>query len=626
MGFSTRKICLDAMLQFTALFAVALMLQTGARLYFFLENQTFFNVSKVELLSAFLHGIRFDASVLGLISAVPILIVILLSWYRGFYQHIWKYLYALLAIGFAVSLVVNIIDAHYFPYTGKRSGPEALLFAKEAAGQLSSLAVTYWPAILVSLGLVIFLYFVARAIRKIELRHFSWLWYLPACAVLFFSVALIARGSLDSKPLNPAHAYGLGNVALAPLINNSMFNLLKEEPGNLNKKHYFASDAEALSLLKVGGVSEGKNPKKKNVVILILESFGMEYFGPPYSSTSYMPFLSSLAGNSLFFPYAIANGRRSIEALPSIYAGLPSLMVEPFSTSSYQSNTIYGIGNILLDYGYSSAFFHGAKNGSMYFDATSARFGFRAYHGLDEYPNNEDFDGQWGIYDEPFLQYSINKIEEMPKPFLASIFTLSSHPPYSIPEPYVDQIEPGKIPMHKAVRYVDIALSKFFAEARKRSWFENTIFIITADHTSDNWDADFSSTLSRHQIPIIVYANDVDAKVDKSIVQQADILPSLVDYLQLPEQGRLLPFGQSFFTNRLNEDAIFYDQAAYWLVRGGRYVKINKLDDQVEYGELPKSFAGTDLSTISDEQALERLKAYIQLYTNGLIDNKLYER
>ena len=181
---------------------------------------------------------------------------------------------------------------------------------------------------------------------------------------------------------------------------------------------------------------------------------------------------------------AYANGKRSIEGIPAIIGGIPALLSDPFITSAYSSNTITTIPSLLKQKGYTSTFFHGGTNGTMGFDNFSRSSGFDHYFGRTEYDNDDDFDGSWGIYDEPFLQQAALEIDKMKLPFLAVLFTLSSHHPYKIPDKYVNQFPEGTLPLHQSIAYADFSLKRFFETALKMSWFSNTLFVITADHTS----------------------------------------------------------------------------------------------------------------------------------------------
>ena len=163
---------------------------------------------------------------------------------------------------------------------------------------------------------------------------------------------------------------------------------------------------------------------KKNVFVIILESFSSEHIGAlthqiGNKNTDFTPFLDSLAEKSLVFE-GFANGKRSIEGIPAILASLPTWMTEDFITSQYSSNKFNSLASILKAEGYNTSFFHGGKNGTMGFDAFSKSAGFEFYYGKNEYPDQSDFDGSWGISDEPYLQYIAKTLNTTPEPFLGS--------------------------------------------------------------------------------------------------------------------------------------------------------------------------------------------------------------
>ena len=191
------------------------------------------------------------------------------------------------------------------------------------------------------------------------------------------------------------------------------------------------------------------NSSKKNVVILIVESFGREYIGG-YNKwldggkyKGYTPFVDSLMQHSQTFLYSYCNGRKSIDGMPSILSGIP-MFVEPFFLTPASMNNVSGIAGELKNKGYYSAFFHGAENGSMGFEAFARKTGFTDYFGRTEYnadkrfDGDKDFDGMWAIWDEPFLQFFATKMSEFKQPFVSAVFTASSHHPYKVPEEYKD--------------------------------------------------------------------------------------------------------------------------------------------------------------------------------------------
>jgi phosphoglycerol transferase MdoB-like AlkP superfamily enzyme len=157
--------------------------------------------------------------------------------------------------------------------------------------------------------------------------------------------------------------------------------------------------------------------------------------------------------HSIVFENAWSNGTKSIEGIPAILSSMPSWMDNPFINSLYCNNNTQSFPMLLKKEGYFSAFFHGGINGTMNFDAYSRNARFDKYYGKQEYNNDADFDGYWGIWDEPFLQFVAKEIGTFKEPFFASIFTLSSHHPFNVPEKYKDLLPKGTLPIHQSVAY-----------------------------------------------------------------------------------------------------------------------------------------------------------------------------
>jgi phosphoglycerol transferase MdoB-like AlkP superfamily enzyme len=603
------------------------------RLYFFVANFGHFSSEPlINMLLAMWHGVRFDLSAIALLNAPLLLFLFVSIWFRVLFKANMVLVFCYLFVVNALAVVINFVDTIYFPYTGRRSGMEVFSMANDVVSQLPELIVVYWGyAVASALILIASYWFFLQIKSRCPLVFSNKFFALLLCFTLFIVFVVAIRGGFQSKPIRALNAYSYPSSSLGAVVLNTPFALLKEDADHLDRAAYFSSyDDIKASLRPEMRREEVVAINNHNVVILILESFGLEYFGPPYGMHSYVPFLEELSKKSRFFPNGIANGRRSIEAVPSILVGIPSLMSEAFMRSPYQSNTVHGLGQIVKPYGYSTAFFHGAKNGSMYFDETTYRFGFDRYFGLNEYPDSSDFDGQWGIFDEPFLQFTINEIDKMPKPFMAGIFTISSHPPYTLPEQYKDRIKEGAIPMHSVIQYSDIALKRFFEEASKQEWYKDTLFVITADHTSDNFDSRFATSLGRHQIPIILYQpnQEIDSGIVTDIAQQTDIPATIIDYLNLPENDKILPFGRSLLKNDVRSDAIIKEDDSYWLLSQGKYVKLSTRESEmIETGDLPVTFVqpADKQESVNLDKLEKRLKAYVQIYTNGLIDNSLYD-
>ncbi|MBS1687985.1 MAG: LTA synthase family protein, partial [Bacteroidetes bacterium] len=343
---------------------------------------------------------------------------------------------------------------------------------------------------------------------------------------------------------------------------------------------------------------------------------------------SYMPFLDSLMGQSYVCTQAYANALHSAEGIPAVVAGLPSLMDEPISTSIYSTEHITSLPNVLKMKGYSSAFYHGGTNGTMSFDVFCADAGFDKYFGRTEYHNEDDYDGNWGIWDEPFLQYFADGIGKMQPPFFATVFTLSSHPPYKLPAQYEQVIPADSFPMHRSIAYTDMALRRFFEKAAHEPWYSNTLFVITADHCSPvAANKYYENNMGKYSIPIIYYApgDTMLRGYNNELTQQIDILPSVLNYLGYSDP--FFAFGNSVFNKEAKRFTINYISGSYQMVRENYLLQSVYTQPKALYAFPLDSLCKDNLIDTKKEetrQDLDYLKAFIQVYHSSVIHNQLW--
>ncbi|HOG25957.1 MAG TPA: LTA synthase family protein [Bacteroidales bacterium] len=358
------------------------------------------------------------------------------------------------------------------------------------------------------------------------------------------------RGGTDrtTRPItmSNAAAYVSEPLEMALVLNTPFCILRTFGKPSVERLDFFSSEEELDSVYtpqhKRDTISSSirKTEPAMNVVILILESFSREYSGflNPDALTSHTPFLDSLMEYSLTCSRAYANGRKSIDAVPSVLGSIPSLELS-FALTPYALNRVEGLGNALKKLGYRTAFFHGAPNGSLGLDGMSRHFGFDSFYGISEFGDRSHFDGYWGIWDEPFLQFFAKTLNTFEEPFAASVFTLSSHHPFIIPPGYEGVFPESSLPIQKCIRYSDNALRLFFKESSKSSWYWNTLFVLVADHGTYSQDNPrYQSEIESMAIPIIYYDPSLRAvsggQVYDQYTQQIDIMPTVLDMLGYP--------------------------------------------------------------------------------------------
>ena len=614
---------------------------TLLRLGFYLLNlSTFQDIEAGALLLACVHGLRFDVSALLWLNLPLVLLSLLVpvrarrgqQWLRG--------LFVLLNVpGF----LLNVIDWEYFKFIGRRLSNEWNTIGDDIARQAGQIGAHYWYLAIPLAGLVYLLWRLcpmptlaetstAGGPRQWGLRGLEFV-------LLVGLVVLGVRGGWQLKPLRTGAAFEQQPAVLGHLALNSTFTVLKSfEAAPIERKKYFATDT-ALRLA-LGGTTlptRPAPPTPNNVVVLLLESFASEYTGVENGNRGgYTPFFDSLATSpgALLMRDNYANGRRSIEALPAILSGLPSLLEDPFITSSFQTAELHGLGEILGRHGYTTAMYHAGTNGTMGFDTFAGIAGMQHYYGLNEYPggaSSPDYDGHWGIFDGPYLQYFNQQLSATKEPFLATAFTLSAHEPFSLPAQYQGKFPAGTQPIHPTIGYADLALRRFFQAARQQPWYAHTLFVLTADHTSQTDLPSYQNPLGYHKTPLLLFrpGQPLPAANPHRITQQADVPASVLDVLGLPqEQKSLLPFGASVFDPASPGRAIFHDGDSYYLVHSD-FVTELKSDNSVRLYPyrthfMPNQPVANPNPTLVKKYGNE-LRANVQFYVNGLLDNRLYK-
>ncbi len=570
-------------------------------------------------------GVRFDWMSISILYT-PFALAFLFFYRRQYITEV------CFGISSALAVIANVIDFEYFKFTFKRTTSD-LFTTKGIGADLISLApqfiLDYWYLLIIA-GLLI--WGTMKLYSKTEQHKLPKLSILPLLAfalptILFWGIGF--RGGLQYKPLSVMQASQYTKAANIPLVVNTAFTLIKTfNKAPLEAKEYYKSEEELNALfdpLKFYQSDSLSKERKENVVLFILESFSKEYIGSLNGKESYTPFLDSLINESLVYENAFANGKKSIEALPAILSSIPSLMNNSYISGNFGSNEIQSIASVLSEYNYQSMFYHGGANGTMGFDAYSRIAGIEEYIGLNEYPDKADHDGNWGIYDEPFLQFIAEDLNNREQPFFATIFTLSSHHPYSIPAKYEGKFPSGSMPILESVAYTDHSLRSFFEKAKGTDWFENTLFIFTADHTAQSMSAEYGSRVGIYSIPLVFYKkNSFNKGRVQRLAQQADIFPSVIDYLNI--ESPIISFGNSLFDEDAKPFAINFINDTYQLIESDYVLEFDGERPIALYQYHQDPLLKNNLLTEEKEIVLRmenKIKAIIQQYQQALINNQL---
>ncbi len=611
-----------------------------ARILFYIYNENLIKIdSVVDFAKLCYHGLAFDTTTILYANALFIVLSVLpmlITTKKGFQ----KFLFYLYFTTNLLAYVANFIDFIYYKYTFNRSTRASLdtIENEQNKGALfANFLVNYWH--------VFFLFFLIAFIwiflyRKVKIKQHDakpTLKYFLTSTVGLLLIATLCVGGIrgdfrkSTRPINLLDASRfVSNASQADFVLNTPFAIIRTWNANTFQKIKFV-DSDVIDSLIIPIKHYKNNPKTKpNIVIFILESYAKEYISsfnkemkiPNYKG--YSPFIDSLAQHSMIYTNGYANGYKSIHGMSSVIAGIPSFK-NAFTSSPYPNQKIESLVSVLKSEGYDTSFFHGAPNGSMGFLGFGNILGYNHYYGKTEYNNDADFDGVWGIWDEPFFQYFNQTLSQKKQPFMATLFSVSSHEPYILPLQYEGKFPKGDNPMHQCVGYTDYALKQFFKSAKKQSWYENTIFVLVADHDNLIYYEDYGKDQNLHTVPILFFSPSKKyIGTNNDWAQQIDIFPTLLDMIGYDKPFR--SWGRSLINEKKVPPFVMRYSSDKYQMMSGNY--ICTFDGEKADGFYVKSDKDLKNNLIGQRNAemnlLElRCKAFLQDYMQRIIDRKL---
>ncbi len=553
------------------LYLMIFVIYTVLRIVFIIYNWSDFDATvPFTFAKVLVSGWRFDLSAIMLSNLVFTLLWILpigKYWTAKPYQLLLKLLF--LGVN-SFFILLNAIDIVYYPFVKKRMQRDALLFFNGEKGNesytiLPVFIAQFWYIWLIMFASIFFLFKYHKVILKSVNGNFikiSWAYFLFFIVVMGMQMIGV-RGGLQLRPLAVIDASQSTGVKNIPFVLNSTFSMMRTwSKKSLEAKQYFDQSEitgcdSPIKEIKSDSIHTRMG---ENIVIIMVESLSKEYLSW-YKGTGHTPFLDSLMGHSLVFDNGFANARESVQGIPAVLASIPAWVDEPFIFSKYGTNKFNSIASITKPYGYQSYFHHGSARGTMGFLSFSNLAAFDRYYGREDYPDQSHFDGSWGIWDHHYLPYVARDLSSKPTPFVSTILTINTHHPFNIPNSYKVPYPDTQHPILNTLQYTDYSLKLFFDYAATQSWFKNTIFVITADHTGPMTVAT-KSTLEDYQVPIIFYRSDNSLRgISATIINQIDIMPTLLSMIGIEET--IYSHGKNIFDNTCKNAHIDYRSGIY---------------------------------------------------------------
>ncbi len=561
----------------------------------FTENFT------TEILRSLIIGLRFDIVIAGMLT-VPIWLIMVPAPLAFIYHRLFKACLAIYsALALMVVVLVNIVDFYFFQEFNEHLNHKAIHYLKY--DYVHKIIVDQFPVIPATLAagiscIIFFIFFYKKQLSRLRGQSSfvkATTWSLIVGALL----ALGIRSSIGPKAINTGPAYFSHSSVLAQLSLNAGFTLreaiisLTDKAEDLSQYYSLLSEQQALRITRElvtqpqdTFVDDPLNPlhrvtdtglpqQKYNVVLVILESLSWHYIGAMGGKPDLTPNLSRLANEGILFDQCYAVGKRTTRGFSGIVAGFPDLPGDSVTTRTQAEGKFLTLGRVLQQRDYETMFIYA---GQPFYDHRQAFLGSNGYSRFvfeDEFTTRH-FKTHLGWSDEDLFNtaHSVFDRHDPKQPFFATLLTLSFHRPYELPVGRVEPHDPSYF-FHKqidAVRYVDWTIGQFMDKAKKADYFDNTLFVFTADHFGGFKEG--ARTAATFRVPFIIYAPDIfkgqSQRISKTC-SQTDIAPTIMSLLGGKYEHSF--FGSDVFTRPAQDSvALIQNSFELYLVDGDKNV------------------------------------------------------
>lgn len=453
------------------------------------------------------------------------------------------------------SILVLCVDIPYYSFFKSRLTTSVLMWMGDAEQSFKFMISEkkFYPFI----GLFLFFvtastWLVKKLSRKITSGHFESN-YPPQVRALIVVTMLVftvwgMRGFNKERAPGIREAFFTEYAFINQLSLNPVFtffdsfelfkiNFTDNETAIKNTREYLQL-IETLPASPIARKMEGyDSATKKNVVLILIESLSAQRMSAYGESKNITPFLDSLSQRSLFFKNFYSSGIHTCNGIYSTLFGLPALMSTHPMSNVLSNNLVFnGLPFSLKKEGYNNIFFctHGPNFDNLGY--------FLSRNHIDRLFNENDYpadakENAWGVNDEWLLDYSLGKMDSLSKlnkPFFASVLTISTHPPQEMPRK-TNYKPVSTTSFDQAYEFTDYALKKFMTQAATYPWYNNTLFVLVADH-GINLPAPTDAPLSFNHVPLIIFnPQDTSLKTAKeNFGMQTDIFPTVMSALGQP--------------------------------------------------------------------------------------------
>jgi phosphoglycerol transferase MdoB-like AlkP superfamily enzyme len=567
---------------------LSLSVLMSTRLWLYFRHYTDFgDLSIGEFFLALFTGLRLDIMIVFTWAGA---MMFFLTWpakftFNRYYRKILGLLWAVVMVGITIA---NISDILYYDFVHRHVAQELSVIGNDI-NILVQMALHYYLAELIGslifATLIIYLFYklFKPQIKKRKITLKEYLVPLLLITVLVFGI----RGKLTGKSFAISDAFVVNKISFGNLALNGFFCLYRSggfSPADHNHIPLEAAIAKVKKTLTSPNIRFSEDPKYPlmrsyvqtaknpfNVVIIMFESLSSGYVDS-FSGNDYgvTPNLDNFANNGLKFTNFYANGQRSLAGITALMTGVTQPYGMPPLGEGLELSKLSYLGRLAAQNGYDTLAIQSSNRGSFKIDAIMNLAGFKQFYGAEDIPKTGDEVGapNFGVYDGDMLRFMHQKINTLQEPFISFAFTATTHAPFFSPgkqwEKY-PQDPASRNGFLNTISYVDTMLGEFMQAASKEAWFDNTVFIFTADHVlgidarkekmNDEKVREFSA-LDDFHIPLVIYAPKLlpSNTIDR-VGSQADIFPTILHLLGWRNQFTSL--SQSLFDEQVQERFAF---------------------------------------------------------------------
>ena len=509
------------------------------KIFFFCYNYTLYSGWEINdagvLLKIIGWSLYYDAVWAG-IASMPLWLGKLMAQKWKIVGKIFSYCAAALS---TLMLLLNLADVFYFRFHRQRADADLLYVLRNplSYGGITATAIVFT---LIIIAAVLFYYF-NRLYQKHSYSH-SNKWGL-LISLLLLSSLFFKNRVLPAAPLTSVNAVQL------PLTQNSLHSFLYSlyrHRGNAILQHSFMPATEAAKQFSIHTQNKVVNRNQKNIILFIMESVPYDFFDPANKQRPALPFLDSLLKHAIFYNNAFSYSYESNKGITAILAGIPTLTDVPLYHSGYVTLPKTAIGTLLASHQYNSSFFIGDNYDDFGFAKCSNWLGFTKYYSMEAINGHGQMEKHtMGLHDEYVLNFMQQRLQQVPQPFFASFYNVSTHFPNDIPKWFQQQIANANIPTpYKSMMYYDACLKHFFTKASAMPWFKNSVFIFCSDHWANPTYHNQENKINSFRIPIFIFDPQQNQKqINNHIVSQFDIMNTVLAYASVRDS--IVSYGRS---------------------------------------------------------------------------------